>query len=41
MDKTAPLPPVRDQKSNWLKTADLARHWELSRLVDRLQSLAG
>ena len=41
MDKAAPLPPLRDQKPNWLKAADLARQWELARLADRLKSLAG
>jgi DNA polymerase I len=41
MDKTAPLPPVRDQKPTWLKAAELARQWELTHLADRLESLAG
>lgn len=41
MDKTAPLPSLRVQKPTWLKAADLARQWELSRLADRLEGLAG
>ena len=41
MDKTAPLPPLRDQKPTWLKAADLARRWELNRLADRLEILTG
>jgi DNA polymerase-1 len=40
MDKTAPLPPLRDQKPTWLKAAELARQWELTRLADRLETLA-
>lgn len=40
MDKTSPLPPLRDQKPTWQKAADFARQWELNRLADRLGSLA-
>ena len=39
MDKTAPLPALRDQKPSWLKAADLARRWTLNRLADRLEQL--
>lgn len=41
MDKTAPLPSLRDQKPSWLKAAGLARQWALNRLADRLEGLAG
>jgi DNA polymerase I len=41
MDKAAPLPTLRDQKPTWQNAADFARHWELNRLADRLESLAG
>jgi DNA polymerase I len=40
MDKAAPLPTLRDQKPTWQNAADFARHWELNRLADRLESLA-
>jgi DNA polymerase-1 len=39
MDKTAPLPPLRNQKPSWLKAAELARRWALNRLADRLEQL--
>lgn len=39
MDKTALLPPLRDQKPSWTKAAALARQWELARLADRIESL--
>jgi DNA polymerase-1 len=39
MNKTAPLPPLRNQKPTWLKAADLARQWELKGLADRLEKL--
>lgn len=39
MDKSAPLPPLRNQKPTWSKAADLARQWELNRLADRLDRL--
>jgi hypothetical protein len=32
---------LRDQKPTWQNAADFARHWELNRLADRLESLAG
>ena len=41
MNKTAPLPPLRNQKPTWLKAADLSRQWELNGLADRLERLAG
>jgi DNA polymerase-1 len=40
MDKSAPLPPLRDQKPLWAKASAWARSWELARLADRLGSLA-
>jgi len=40
MDRSAPLPSLRDQKPAWSKAATLAREWELTRLADRLESLA-
>lgn len=40
MDKSAPLPPLRDQTPTWDKAAVLARHWELNRLSERLDALA-
>ena len=40
MDKSAPLPPLRNQTPRWDKAAALARHWELNRLGDRLEALA-
>jgi hypothetical protein len=39
MDKTAPLPALRDHKPSWLEAADLAREWGLMRLADRLGQL--
>ena len=41
MDKSAPLPSLRDQTPTWGKAADLARDWELNRLAERLDALAG
>lgn len=41
MDKTAPLPRLGNQKPSWDKAADLARRWELARLAERLERLAG
>jgi DNA polymerase I len=41
MDATAPLPALDDQTPSWEKAADLARQWELNRLADRLDQLAG
>jgi DNA polymerase-1 len=40
MDKTAPLPPLRNQKVTWAKASLLAREWQLNKLADRLQALA-
>lgn len=39
MNKTAPLPPLGNQKPTWLKAADRARQWELNGLADRLEKL--
>ena len=39
MDACAPLPPLDDQTPTWAKGAALARHWELTRLADRLDGL--
>ena len=41
MDKSAPLPPLRNQKPTWAKAALLARDWQLKNLAERLQALAG
>jgi DNA polymerase-1 len=40
MDATAPLPGLDDQIPTWDKGAALARHWQLTRLTDRLQELS-
>ena len=40
MDKSAPLPALRNQKPTWAKAAALARGWQLNRLADRLDGLA-
>jgi DNA polymerase I len=40
MDKTAPLPPLRNQKATWAKASLLAREWQLNKLAERLQALA-
>jgi DNA polymerase-1 len=40
MDKSAPLPPLRDQKPSWAKAAGLARDWQLNKLAERLEKLA-
>jgi DNA polymerase I len=40
MDKSALLPPLRNQTPTWEKAAALARQWELNRLSDRLDALA-
>src|SRR5436190_222769 len=34
MDKSAPLPPLRDQKPSWAKAAALARNWQLNKLAE-------
>ncbi len=41
MDKSAPLPSLKDQIPTWAKAAALAREWELNRLAERLDALAG
>jgi DNA polymerase-1 len=40
MDRSAPLPPFRDQKPSWAKAALLARNWQLNQLADRLNLMA-
>jgi DNA polymerase I len=40
MDKSAPLPPLRNQTPSWDKGAALARLWGLGRLAERLNALA-
>lgn len=40
MDKSAPLPTLRNQKPTWAKAAVLVRDWQLNRLADRLDGLA-
>ena len=40
MDKTAPLPPLRNQKPTWDAAAKLARSWNLKKLAERLGALA-
>jgi DNA polymerase-1 len=40
MDKSAPLPALRNQKPTWAKAAALARDWQLKRLAQRLEALA-
>jgi DNA polymerase-1 len=40
MNRSAPLPTLNDQVPTWEKASDLARHWELNRLADRLAGLA-
>jgi DNA polymerase I len=39
MDVTAPLPSLPDQLPTWARASDLARHWELNQLADRIQEL--
>ncbi len=41
MDAKAPLPRLADQKPNWAKAAALMRSWEINRLAERLEELAG
>jgi DNA polymerase I len=41
MDNAAPLPSLHDQTPTWAKAAALAMEWDLSRLADRLNTLAG
>jgi DNA polymerase-1 len=40
MDKSAPLPPLRNQKPTCDKAAKLARSWNLNKLAERLEALA-
>jgi DNA polymerase-1 len=40
MDRSAPLPALKDQTPTWAEAAALAREWELNRLADRLAELA-
>jgi DNA polymerase-1 len=40
MDKSAPLPALRNQKATWTRAAKLAREWQLNRLAERLDALA-
>jgi DNA polymerase-1 len=40
MDRSAPLPPLRNQTPAWNKAAALAREWELRNLAERLEELA-
>ena len=40
MDKSAPLPPLRNQKPTWDRAAELARNWRLNKLAERLEALA-
>ena len=40
MDRSAPLPYLRDQTPSWAKAAALARDWDLNRLADRFDALA-
>jgi DNA polymerase-1 len=40
MDRSAPLPPLKNQTPSWDRAAELAREWELNRLADRFDALA-
>jgi DNA polymerase-1 len=40
MDKSAPLPALRNQKPTWGQAAALVRDWQLNQLADRLDALA-
>lgn len=40
MDRSAPLPPLRNRRPTWAQAAALARAWDLNRLADRLDQLA-
>jgi len=40
MDKSVPLPALRNQKPTWTRAAKLARDWQLNRLAERLDALA-
>jgi DNA polymerase I len=41
MDRSAPLPPLGDQRPTWAEASKLARTWQLNQLADRLAALAG
>jgi DNA polymerase-1 len=41
MDRSAPLPSLKNQLPTWAKASALARQWELNQLSDRLAGLAG
>ena len=40
MDKSAPVPPLRNQRPTWSRAAELAREWQLNKLAERLDALA-
>ena len=40
MDRSAPLPSLKNQLPTWAKASALAREWDLNRLADRLTELA-
>jgi DNA polymerase I len=40
MDRSAPLPPLRSRRPSWAKAAEVARHWQLKKLAERLEGLA-
>jgi DNA polymerase-1 len=40
MDKSAPLPILRNQKPTWSRAAAFARSWDLTKLAERLDGLA-
>jgi DNA polymerase-1 len=40
MDRSAPLPALRNQAPTWERASALARDWDLNRLADRLAGLA-
>ncbi len=40
MDKSAPLPALRNHKPTWARASVLARDWQLNRLADRLDVIA-
>ena len=40
MDKSAPVPPLRNRKPTWLEASKMARSWQLNKLADRLDALA-
>jgi DNA polymerase-1 len=40
MDRSAPLPDLKDQTPIWAEASALAREWELNRLADRLAEFA-